>query len=92
MEFTFSVGTADSHEVKFKYSRLTNTVQIDVDGNQVKKDKFWIWIPAHRRYDFKVGGSERHDVDIELNIPRAWSKFRNPSCNVIVDGQLVRKY
>jgi hypothetical protein len=92
MEFKFSVGVSDRHQVRFQYSRLRNTVQIDIDGKRVKEDVFRIWIPAVRRYDFKVGETEQHDVLIVAQIPRFGAKFRNPECSVIVDGELVHEY
>ena len=92
MEFEFTVGAADRHKVRFHYSRLTNTVRIDVDGNLVKKDVYWLWIPATRRYDFEVGEAEQHEVVIETSMPRIGAKFSNPTCIVMVDGKFVREY
>jgi hypothetical protein len=92
MEFEFNVGTTDRRAVRFRYSRLINTVRIDVDGDTIRRDIFWIWIPAFRRYEFEVGDSERHDVVIETMIPRAGAKFVNPSCKVMVDGKLTGEY
>ena len=93
MDFKFSVGKSDKHQVRFRYSRLRNDVQIDVDGSLVKRDKFRIWIPASRYYDFKVGDAEQqHDARIGLEITRVGAKFRNPVCSVTVDGELIGKY
>lgn len=92
MEFTFNVGKTESHPVRFRYSRLINTVRIDVDGQLVKRDIFWAWIPAHRHYEFPVGRSEQHEVAIDATFPRAAAKFRNPACQVTVDGEFAGKY
>jgi hypothetical protein len=54
MEFTFTVGEAETHTVRFQYSSgLTATVRIDVDGIITKKNIFRIRIPASRCYEFQ---------------------------------------
>lgn len=88
MKFQFNVGTTGRHKVRFRYSRLVNTVRIDVDGDLVKRDVFWLWIPAYRRYEFEAGQPEKHDVVIETSIPRVGARLINPSCSVTVDENL----
>jgi hypothetical protein len=92
MRFEFKVGITDRHSVRFRYSRLINTVRIDVDGDLLKRDVFWLWIPPYRRYEFEVGQTEKHDIVIETSIPRVGAKFTNPSCTVTVDGEPAGEY
>jgi hypothetical protein len=87
VQCVFQVGDEDRHQVRFRYSRLTNTVRIDVDGDLVERDAFRVWIPGARRYEFEVGRAEHHDVVIDMSIPRDWAKFRNPECHVTIDGR-----
>jgi len=88
VEFEFPVGEEEPHRVWFRYRRLTNTVRIGVDGDQIERDIFWAWIPASRRYHFEAGQSERHDVIIYASFPRIAAKFSDPDCQVWIDGQL----
>jgi hypothetical protein len=92
VDFTFNVGKTESHPVRFRYSRLINTVRIDVDGQLVKRDIFWGWIPAHRHYGFQVGRNEQHEVAIDATFPRLAAKFFSPACRITVDGEFVREY
>ena len=92
MEFEFAVGETDRHQIHFGYRRLANSVRISVDGKLVDRDTFWIWIPASRKYEFNVGKTEPHQVEIDATFPRQGAKFSNPSCRVLVDGQFVREY
>jgi hypothetical protein len=78
--------------VSFRYRRLTNTVRIGVDGDQIEKDIFRLWIPASRRYRFEVGQSERHDVIIDISFPRIAAKICNPDCQVMIDGHMRYDY
>ncbi len=93
MNFSFSVGNSEKHTVRFQYNQgLSNIVSIEVDGKEVKKDIFRVWIPADRRYEFQVGNSERHDVTIESKFPRLWAAIKNLSCEVIIDGVRPGQY
>lgn len=92
MEFEFNVGTTDRHTVRFRYTRLISTVRVDVDGDRVKRDIYWVWLPAFRRYEFEVGDSERHYVAIEMVFPRLNALFANPTCTVMVDDNPVGEY
>lgn len=92
MEFKFAVGESEKHTMQFRYSRLANTVRIDIDESMVKRDIFWLWIPAFRRYEFEVGVTDSSNVLIEMSIPRTAAKFINPSCRVTVNGKVVGEY
>ena len=93
MEFTFTVGETESHDVRFLYSnRLSSSVCIYVDSELVTKDVFRIWIPDSRHYEFKVGDAERHDVVIEVTFPRIGTIFRNADCGIFIDGEFITRY
>jgi hypothetical protein len=42
VEFEFPVGAEEPHRVWFRYRRLTNTVRIGVDRDQIERDIFVI--------------------------------------------------
>ena len=92
MQFKFSVEAGRKHEVSFRYSRLTNTVKIEVDGKLIKRDIFLLWIPGSRRYEFEVGSTERRDVVIDISIPRVGAKVANPEGSVYVDGNYAHSF
>jgi hypothetical protein len=86
LELTWKVGDGEHHPVSLHYSRLRNTVRIAVDGATVKRDKFWVWIPARRHYELEIGTVERHHVSLDLAFPRFAAKFKNPTVELRVDG------
>jgi hypothetical protein len=58
VEFKFLVGDEEPHQVRFAYRRLTSTVRIGVDDEQIERDTFRLFLPASRLYRFEVGQSE----------------------------------
>jgi hypothetical protein len=89
MDFQFDVGGSESHQVRFLTSTANSKVTLTVDGEIVKQEKFRVWIPPRRRYEAVIGDSEKHEIVIEVEFPRIWTKFKNPSCTASVDGEVI---
>jgi hypothetical protein len=92
MDFQFEVGGSEPHQVRFLTSRTNSKVTLTVDGKIVKQDKFRVWIPPRRHYEVVVGDSEQHQIAIEVEFPRIWTKFKKPTCSAYVDGKVVATY
>lgn len=92
MEFEIEIGKTERHILRFQYTKLRNRVDIFVDGVQVIRKIYRIWIPASYRYELNVGQDERHNVIIDTTIKRTAAKFQNPSCIVSVDDNVIGQY
>jgi hypothetical protein len=93
MEFTFAVGDPEKHRVRFQYrSRLAAALSIEVDGAVVAEEKFRVYIPPFRRYEFQVGAEKLYVVAIDVSFSRFGRALIDPSCEVTVDGTLIGKY
>jgi hypothetical protein len=93
MEFKFEVGGSEKRRVCFQYrSRLAAALSIEVDGTVVAEEKFRVYIPSFRLYEFQVEAEKVYSVAVGVSFARFGRGFIDPSCEVTVDGNLIGKY
>ncbi len=92
MDFTVAIGADETHDVHLRFNQWFGQVRIDVDGKGVAGDWRPFTVHRTRRYEIPVGNSERHDVVIEKTRKGLFGGFRDQSCRVLVDGELVGTY
>jgi hypothetical protein len=77
------------HNMELRYSRLTNTVTILIDGHLAKKDRFRVAIPAKREYDLELGSDQPDKVHVVMTISRFVPKLQNPEFIVTTSNGVV---
>jgi hypothetical protein len=87
--FTFVVGTDETHTVNVQWDQMWGKLQIFVDGMLVLRKRVTLeWSRVHR-YPFMVGGEEQHEVVLERERERLGSALRQQRFRVLADGEQV---
>lgn len=89
---TVEVGTAERHQVDFWYDNAWGRLKIQVDGEVVIKRMNPFWVPLVSTWQFDVGTSEPHHVQIEKQRPLFFPIFRKQTLSLFVDGKLVAQH
>lgn len=87
MNFTFDVGSSEKHKVNFHLNQFIGNVRISVDNEVVVKDFRMFSTSLTKKYEFPVGGKERHDVAIEITRQLILGGARKQDYKVYIDGQ-----
>lgn len=78
--------------VHFYFNQLLGPLKISVDGKPIIQKFLMFSRSTSRRYQFRVGKEEQHEVMIEKVWPRFNAGFRKQTCRVFIDGALLREY
>jgi len=92
MQFSFIVGVNEKHQVDFSFDQFVGNLEIRVDGQQVVKDFRMFSVSLTKRYEFKVGVNEQHDIIIEKKRKLFLAGVRPQQYRVFIDGQLVQTH
>ena len=86
---TFSVGTAETHTVVFRFNPFWGDLSITVDGQPVVRTLRLFSLRLLATWTFTVGAEERHTVRIEKRRPLLSAGFRPQTVQAFVEDQLV---
>jgi len=89
MVMTFEVGTTEKHTVMFSFDKFWGGLTITVDGNSVVNTTLMFGVTLVKSYQFPVGVSEVHHVQIDHHRKLALAGFRPQPVYAYVDGVLV---
>jgi hypothetical protein len=92
MNFSFTVGQQEQHQVDFSFDQFIGNLEIKVDGQTAIKDFRIASLKLTKRYDFIVGVNEKHHVVIEKKRKLFLAGLRPQQYRVLIDGQLVQTY
>ena len=92
MEFSFTVGTNEKHQVDFSFDQSFGTLEIRVDGQPKVKELRMFSLSLTKRYEFEVGQQERHQVVIEKKRKLFLAGLRPQQYRIFIDGNLVQSY
>lgn len=77
----FEIGESEKHSIFVNNSLLMKHITIEIDGEKVVDESNFS--PAGKKFQFDVGKSEKHHVDISAG---GFAKTE-----VLVDGKAVQK-
>ena len=65
MQFSFTVGVNEPHQIDFSFDQVIGNLEIKVDGQTAIKDFRFASLKLTKRYELMVGVNEKHHVAIE---------------------------
>ena len=80
------MGDSEKHRVEFSFNQILGSLRISVDGEFIVREFSMFSLSTVRRFEFKVGVAEPHDVVIEKSRKRVLGGLLPQKCTVIVDG------
>ncbi len=89
MRLSFEVGSAERHDVVFRFNKFWGTVNIDVDHELAFRDVGIFSIRLTKKYFVSVGAAERHEIRIEKDRALAFAVVRRQPVRAYVDNILV---
>ncbi len=89
MVMTFEVGVDEKHTVMFSFDKFWGGLTITVDGNSVVSQTQMFGLNLVSSWQFPVGVTEVHHVQIDKHREVAFAGFRPQPVYAYVDGQLV---
>ncbi len=92
VDFSFSVGSAETHEVDVHWTQWWGEITVAVDGEPALRERHPLGMRSLRRYTLTVGHAERHDVVIEKRKARLAGGVRAQAFRAVVDGDLVAEH
>ena len=92
MQFSFTVGINEQHRVDFSFDQFIGNLEIKVDGQTAVKDFRFASLKLTKRYEFIVGGNEKHKVVIEKKRKLFLAGLRPARYRIFIDGELVQTY
>jgi uncharacterized protein (DUF58 family) len=88
-DFTFTVGENERHEIRYRRSNWSGRMRITVDGDPTVGKFEFLGFPLTKKYDFRTGTTECHDVTIVKTRPLLVAWMRSQPVQAFVDGTLV---
>jgi hypothetical protein len=97
MRFSFEVGKGEKNRIEFYRGPLFGGVTVTANGNLVaftdpEKLSTHLSFDLVKRFQFRVGENEPHEVSIEHERPRFLGGLRRHKYRVYVDGKLVEEH
>ena len=89
MVMTFEVGTTEKHTVMFSFDKFWGGLTITVDGNSVVNTTQMFSMNLVSSWQFPVGVSEVHHVQIDKHRELLFAGFRPQPVYAYVDGVVV---
>jgi hypothetical protein len=88
-DFTFTVGQGERHEIRYWRSNWSGRMRITVDGALAVKKFELFGFPLTKKYEFRIGTTECHDLTIVKRRPLLVAWMRPQPVQTFVDGALV---
>jgi len=92
MQFTFTVGVNEPHQIDFSFDQVIGNLEIKVDGQTAIKDFRFASLKLTKRYELMVGVNEKHHVAIEKRRKLFLAGLRPQQYRIFIDGHLVQTY
>ena len=92
MQFSFTIGTNERHQVDFSFDQTIGNLEIRVDGQRVIKDFRLLSLRLTKRYELTVGNEESHHIVIEKKRKLFLAGFRPQRYRIYIDGTLAQTY
>ena len=92
MQFSFTVGVNEPHQIDFSFDQVIGNLEIKVDGQTAIKDFRFASLKLTKRYELMVGVNEKHHVAIEKRRKLFLAGLRPQQYRIFIDGQLVQTY
>ena len=92
MQFSFIVGTNETHQVDFSFDQMIGNLEIRVDGQPALKDFRMFSLSLTKRYELTVGNQERHQIVIEKKRKLFLAGMRPSRYRIFIDGKLANTY
>ncbi len=92
MDFSFTVGTREKHQVHFHFNQAFGPLRIKVDDTVAVKEFRIFEKNFTRKWEIPVGSNDRHEVVIEKTRKRIFGGARRQSYRVLVDGELLEEH
>ena len=94
MKLTSQIGKKEQSRIDVLRNPLTGAFRILADGCAVAERTAGSFATGLsfalvRRYEFAVGGAERHQVVVEHEFPSFLAGFRRQTYRVFSDGELI---
>jgi len=89
MVMTFEVGATEKHTVMFSFDKFWGGLTITVDGNSVVSTTQMFSMNLVSSWQFPVGVSEVHHVQIDKHRELMFAGFRPQPVYAYVDGVVV---
>jgi hypothetical protein len=91
LKFDFHVGERERHEVAFSFN-VWGRLVICVDGAPIVRKLLLYSLSPVKRYKFRVGSAESHEVVIEKRRKVLLGGAREQTYKVLVDGNLSHQF
>ena len=92
MQFSFTVGVNEKHQVDFSFDQFKGNLEIRVDGQPAVKDFRMLSLKLTKRYKLTVGESEKHHIAIEKRRKLSLAGLRPQQYRIFIDGNLAQTY
>jgi len=92
MQFSFTVGVNEPHQIDFSFDQVIGNLEIKVDGQTAIKDFRFASLKLTKRYELMVGVNEKHHVAIEKRRKLFLAGLRPQQYRIFIDGHLVQTY
>ena len=92
MQFSFTVGVNEKHQVDFSFDQFIGNVEIRVDGQPAVKDFRMLSLKLTKRYELTVGVNEKHHIAIEKRRKLFLAGLRPQQYRIFIDGNLAQTY
>ena len=92
MQFSFTVGVNEPHQIDFSFDQVIGNLEIKVDGQTAIKDFRFASLKLTKRYELMVGVNEKHHVAIEKRRKLFLAGLRPQQYRIFIDAQLVQTY
>jgi len=92
MQFSFTVGVNEPHQIDFSFDQVIGNLEIKVDGQTAIKDFRFASLKLTKRYELMVGVNEKHHVAIEKRRKLFLAGLRPQQYRISIDGHLVQTY
>jgi hypothetical protein len=92
MQFSFTVGVNEQHQVDFSFDQFIGNLEIRVDGQPAVKDFRIFSLRLTKRYELTVGVEEQHHIAIEKKRRLFLAGFRPQRYRIFIDGTLAQTY
>jgi hypothetical protein len=97
MRFELEIGDQEKNRIELYRHPWRGTLRITLNGQLVASKSPWSFFTHFnfqfvKRYEFTVGGKEKHQVTIEHERPLLFGGLRRQKYRLYVDGQLAEQH
>ncbi|MEK6946376.1 MAG: hypothetical protein AABX32_02110 [Nanoarchaeota archaeon] len=88
--YNFNIGTKEKHKIIIYKNWWLGSIQMIVDGNKIKSKI--TWVGGKKEYIFEIGGTEKHYIKVNIEIPILFPYMRQWSYTISADGKKLTSF